>query len=101
MEPTTAMAPTHTTSEAVTKASVKWGSPVERALTFSQSPKRSSQRAMLIHSPSRPPSTMEPMSSMELRVVSSPSAPACIRPVRAPAMPINITHRPMICINIS
>ena len=100
MDPTTAMAPTHTVREAFTKPSTNCLSRLFPVLIFSHVPNRSKSPSMLISSPIRAPRQMLPVTRRDLPL-ASPSCSILSIPSMAPAIPINSTHTPQDTFTVS
>ena len=89
-----AMAPTHTTRDAVTKPSTNRESSLPAAFSRSQLPSRSSFSSKSKNSPTMVPMTMEAIITM-LPPVVSPLPSTVNIPASAPEAPMNMVHRPM------
>ena len=93
IDPTMAMAPMHTVSDAVTKASTKPPSLPFPVLTFSQVPKRSKPASIFRISPIKAPMARQPMISRELPL-TRPAPSTVSIPSKAPARPMNRVATP-------
>lgn len=94
IDPTTAIAPTHTVSEAWTNPPTKPPSPSLWEIFLSHAPKRSIAASMLMISPMSAPSTRLAISVIVPPLERVPSAAALSIFSIAPAIPRNITHTP-------
>ena len=105
MEPTMAMAPTLTVSDAVTKPSTNRLSPLLPVRSRSHSPRRSKQPSMSATSPITEPTAMETTSIMVPVVESAtePFAPTLATSMccRVPAMPTNMMQTPQARSSVS
>ena len=97
MDPTMAMAPTHTTREAVTKPWTNWLSPRLSALALSQMPRCSIFPSKSKNSPTRVPSARARIMERVAAVPREATLPSwTVRaPARAPAAPMKRVPSPM------
>ena len=93
IEPTMAIAPMHTVSEAVTKALTKPASFALPVFCFSHSPKRSKPCSMPIISPMTVPIVRHSTTSIDLPLVIAPAS-IFNMPSIAPAMAMNMVLTP-------
>ena len=98
--PMTAMAPMQMVRVVITKPSMNMESFSRPARFRSQSPKTTNRFSMFIHSPKTAPAARDTAHSMVPPEVSAaPSIESIFS--RAPAIPINMTARPMACMMVS
>ena len=92
-----AMAPTHTTREAVTNPWTNWLSPFRSALAFSQMPRRSICRSKSKNSPTRVPKARARIMERVAAVSREASFPPWTEraPAMAPAAPMKRVPSPM------